>query len=311
VRNVCFWNVDARIKLLLAKLLPPGSVRLIDVSPGPAFFVEMERTRIFQRRISFRAADYWARLDHFVAKYQGGAPAGLRVDGRKVAVIPNGVPAPPPVEHHAPALPPGADPRLVIGTACRIMPGKRIDFLIDMMAELNASLPGATLIIVGGIDPRHTDYWPLLLERLHSKQVTNIHFAGPQSDVTPFLRLFKIFVMLADQPGCPNASLEAMALGLPVIANSAGGTAEQIRHGVNGFLVSGDDPKEMARHVRHLLVNKAIHRRFSAAARTTAAKDFTMDLMTRRYRQLLAGPARAVPVARAKRHSKSPVVNKR
>jgi glycosyltransferase involved in cell wall biosynthesis len=299
VRNVCFWNVEPRIKLLLAKLLPPGSVGLIDVSPGPALFEEMERTSVFQRRISFHASDYWARLDHFVAKYKGGTPPGLRADGRKVVVIPNGVPAPSLVEQPAPALPPGADPRLVIGTACRIMPGKRIDFLIDMMAELNASLPGVTLIIVGGVDQRHADYWPLLVERLQSRQVTNIHFAGPHSEVTPFLRLFKVFVMLADQPGCPNASLEAMALGLPVIANSAGGTAEQVRHGINGFLITGDDPKEMARHVRQLLVNKGIRRRFSAAARITATKVFPMDLMTRRYRQLLSGNTRKILAPRA------------
>jgi len=298
VRNVCFWNVEPRIKLLLAKILPPGSVRLIDVSPGPALFAEMERTPVFQRRISFRAADYWARLDHFVAKYKGGVPPGMRADGRKMVVISNGVPAPLPVERHAPPLPPGADPRLVIGTACRIMPGKRIDFLIDMMAELNASLPGTTLVIVGGVDPRHADYWPLLVERLRSKRVTNINFVGPHSEVTPFLRLFRVFVMLADQAGCPNASLEAMALGLPVIANSAGGTAEQVRHGVNGFLVSGNDPKEMAQHVRHLLVNKAVHRRFSAAARATAMKDFPMDQMTRGYRQLLAKPTRKILATR-------------
>ncbi|HXC01519.1 MAG TPA: glycosyltransferase [Opitutaceae bacterium] len=323
VRNVCFWNVEPRLKLLLAKILPPASVRLIDVSPGPALFAEMERTRAFQRRISFRAVDYWARLDHFVAKYQDGAPPGLRADGRKVVVIPNGVPAPLPAESKAAPLPPGADPHLVIGTACRIMPGKRIDFLIDIMAELNAILPGATLIIVGGVDPRHADYWPQLVARLRSKQVANIHFVGPHSNVTPFLRLFKAFVMLSDQHGCPNASLEAMAMGLPVIANSAGGTAEQVRHGVNGFLVTGEDPKEMAQHVRHLLVDQVIHRRFSAAARATAAKDFPMDLMTRRYRQLLEGSTRkisatpAVPRMRTpalkttRRHSRSPIVNKR
>jgi glycosyltransferase involved in cell wall biosynthesis len=316
VRNVCCWNVEPRIKLLLAKILRPGSVRLIDVSPGPALFGEMEQMRVFQRRISFRTADYWARLDHFVAKYKDGAPPGLRADGRKVVVIPNGVPPPPPDERQAPSLPPGADPRLVIGTACRIMPGTRIDFLVDMMAELNASLPGATLIIVGGIDPRHADYWPQLLDRLHARQVTNIHFVGPHPEVTPFLRLFKIFVMLADQPGCPNASLEAMAVGLPVIANSAGGTAEQVRHGVNGFLVTGNDPKEMARHVRHLLVNQAVRRRFSAAARIMAEKNFSMDLMTRRYRQLFANPTRKIPAPRKrppakKRRSKSSVVNKR
>ncbi|HTQ29804.1 MAG TPA: glycosyltransferase [Opitutaceae bacterium] len=289
VRNVCFWNLDARLKLLLAKLLPAGSARLIEVSPGPFLFVEMERTRAFQRRISFSASDYWARLDHFVAKYRDGAPPGRRVDGRKVVVIPNGVPAPPPPAGAAPPLPPGADPNLLVGTAGRIMPGKRIELLIDLMAELNTSLPGAALVIVGGVDPRHADYWPQLVARLQSKRLTSVHFAGPHADVTPFLRTFKVFVTISESPGCPNASLEAMACGLPVIANSAGGTAEQIRHGANGFLVTGGDPKELARHVHHLLTNQTVYRRFAAAARATALREFSMPLMVNRYRKLLEG----------------------
>ncbi len=298
VKNVCFWNLDARLKLLLAKLLPPSAARLIDVSPGPFFFVEMERTRAFQRRISFHADDYWARLDHFVAKYRGGAPPGLPVDGRKVVVIPNGVPAPPPPAGPLPPLPAGADPHLIVGTACRIMPGKRLELLIDTMAELNASLPGAALVVVGGVDPRHADYWPQLLERLQSRRITNVHFAGPHAEVTPFLRTFKVFVTISESPGCPNASLEALACGLPVIANSAGGTAEQIRHGANGFLVSGNDPKEIARHIHQLLTNKTLYRRLAAAARVMARKRFPMALMVKQYQRLFEGPP---PAAAARR----------
>jgi hypothetical protein len=77
----------------------------------------------------------------------------------------------------------------------------------------------------------------------------------------------------------------------------------------------------MARQVRHLLVKKAVRRRFSMAARATAEKDFPMDLMTRRYRQLLASsPTRKILAAPAsprmrslakKRLSKSSIVNKR
>ena len=217
VRNVCFWNVEPRIKLLLAKILPPGSVRLIDVSPGPALFGEMERTSTFQRRISFRAADYWARLDHFVAKYKGGAPPGLRADGRKVVVIPNGVPAPPPVERQAPSLPPGADPRLVIGTACRIMPGKRIDFLIDMMAELNAEPARCDLDHRWGrrSAPRGL-HWPLLVRASPVQAESQMYILPALTpEVTPFLRSFKIFVMLADQPGCPNSFPRSDGIGSP------------------------------------------------------------------------------------------------
>jgi glycosyltransferase involved in cell wall biosynthesis len=290
-RSVCFWNVDPRIKLLLAKIFPPQALRLVDVSPGPFLFEEMEQARVFQQRIAFPAAEYWQRLDHFVAKYSGGLPPDASASERKLVVIPNGVPIPAPVDPLFPGpelpLPAGADPEKVIGATCRITPGKRIDFLIDMLAEVNRYLQGVNLVIVGGIDPRHADYWPLLQERLRAKGVHNLHFAGPQHDVTPYLRRFQLLVMLADTPGCPNSSLEAMALGVPVVANAAGGTGEQVLHGKNGFLVGGDDAAEMAQRVLKLLSDRGLRRRFGEAARATATRHFSMQTMVRRYRRLL------------------------
>ncbi len=103
--------------------------------------------------------------------------------------------------------------------------------------------------------------------------------------------------MLSEGSGCPNASLEAMARGIPVVANTDGGVGEQILSGINGFLVEGRDPREMARQIRYLLVNQEARRRFGEAARITATKDFSMDTMVRRYKRLLEDPApRAQPV---------------
>jgi glycosyltransferase involved in cell wall biosynthesis len=297
VRDVCFWNVDPRIKLLLAKILPAGSVRLTDVSPGPFLFVEMDNAASFQQRIAFTTADYWGRLDRFVAKYNGGLPKDFPKVTGKAAVISNGVVLPEAKGQKPAGFPPIVDPELVIGTACRIAPGKRIEFLIEMMAELNRSLSGVNLVIVGGVDPRYTEYWQRLMEQLKARQVNNLHFVGPQADVIPWLRQFKALVMMAETPGCPNASLEAMALGIPVVANVAGGIGEQVLHGINGFLVSGHDPKEMGRHVHYLLVNARARKRMGEAARITAAKDFSMNLMVQRYAKLFEPPAPALPAA--------------
>ena len=299
VRNICFWNADPRIKLLLAKILPPETVRLVDVSPGPLFFEEMGRSATFQRRISFAEKDYWARLDHFVAKYRGGPPPAGACDPSKVALIPNGVPLPASAEAPSNFLPKGIDPDLVICTTCRIMPSKHVEFLVDVMAELNWRLSGVSLIVVGGVDPRHSDYWPLLMERMRSRRVTNIHFAGPHADVGPYLSQSKVFVMLSEQAGCPNASLEAMVRGIPVVANSVGGVGEQILHGINGFLVGLRDPREMARYVRYLLVNREARMRLGDAARMTATKDHSMETMVHRYKRLL--DVQISPVETAKR----------
>ena len=87
VDTVCFWNVDAKVKLLLCKALGALPVRLIDVSPGAYAFEEMAATHAFQEWIAYSAEEYYARLDTLVLKYPGTAPEQVR----KVRVIPNGV----------------------------------------------------------------------------------------------------------------------------------------------------------------------------------------------------------------------------
>lgn len=297
VRHVCFWNVNPRVKLLLAKILPAGTVTLTDVSPGPIMYMQMYDDTAFQHRIAFSAEDYWRRLDHLVAKYPGGIPKNLPNKDSKAVVIPNGVVPPRTSDTTLWTLPPGADPDLVIGAVCRIAPDNRIDFLIEMMAQLNQRLKGASLVIVGSVDRNHADDWPRLQKQLISRQLTNIYFVGAHSDVQPFLRRLKVLVMMSETPGCPSASLEAMALGVPVVANAGGGIGQQIIHGINGFLVGGHDPKEMTRYVRYLLVNQEARRRFGQAAKITATKDFSVELMAQRYVRLFESPAPPAPAS--------------
>jgi glycosyltransferase involved in cell wall biosynthesis len=93
--------------------------------------------------------------------------------------------------------------------------------------------------------------------------------------------------MVSDRQGCPNASLEAMAVGLPVISNRSGGMAEQVQDGLNGYLV--DTPLQMAARVCELLGRPAQRQQFGEAGRLRAAKHFSMSQMVQRYQALLEG----------------------
>jgi glycosyltransferase involved in cell wall biosynthesis len=289
--TIVFWNTDARVKLMLAKILPASQVRLIDVSPGPWLFEDMDRNIDLQRRIAFNAPSYFDRLDHFVAKYAGGTPQPLSMPPNKVSVIPNGVPNLAKSTHatvELPAnLPPNLDPSLVIGTCCRILPSKRIEYFVDMMAEMNRRMPGVTMVLVGAANRRYEKYQKDILARMRSAGVSNIIFAGQQANVIPYLRAFRVFVMLGTDHGCPNASLEAMSLGLPIVTARHGGATEQVEDRVNGFLVSEDKPTEMAHRVRMLLTNPAMLRSFGEASSRIARERFSMELMVKRYTQLL------------------------
>ena len=55
-----------------------------------------------------------------------------------------------------------------------------------------------------------------------------VKLLGELDDPRPFYRDLDLFVMISEPAGCPNASLEAMAAGLPVVATDVGGAAEQV-----------------------------------------------------------------------------------
>ena len=74
----------------------------------------------------------------------------------------------------------------------------------------------------------------------------NVEFAGAGGDAREFLRSLDLFVLVAEPAGCPNASLEAMAEGLPVVATDAGGMSEQVVDGVTGRLVGREDESALA-----------------------------------------------------------------
>ncbi len=66
---------------------------------------------------------------------------------------------------------------------------------------------------------------------------SRVHFAGAQEDVRPWYAAADSFVLPSLYDPFPNAALEAMACGLPVVTTPQCGTAELIVEGVNGFVV--------------------------------------------------------------------------
>ena len=86
-----------------------------------------------------------------------------------------------------------------------------------------------------------------------------------------------IFVLPSFVEGMPMALLEAMALGLPVIATPVGGVPEIVTHQVDGLLVPPGDVDALAAAIARLMSEPALRERLGRAARETAAQRFSLD----------------------------------
>lgn len=278
-RAVLFWNLIASYKMLLADAFGGfGRVRVFDVSPGEMCFQSLDA--YFQKpreEMPYRTgSDYGANLAGAVVKYAREKQVAEEVLGIPVSVIRNGVPL-----HRRPAKPPGS--RLIFGTASRITPDKRLEDLIAAFAMAHQALPRYELHIAGKIEHGADAYAAGLREAGRSLPVV---WRGELPGTTDFFQELDIFVMISEPAGCPNASLEAMAAGLPVIATDVGGAHEQVIDRVNGRLVPPRNTSALAVALIELAHHSKAQLHYGMAGQTRIANDFSLEAMVDAYQRL-------------------------
>jgi len=273
---ILLWNVIPEYRVLIADGLL--DVPLFDVSPGAMSFDALER--YFERPrpgLPYRdPAEYGARLSGAIVKYQAEAARAAVTLRSLVHVIPNGVPI-----DTNPRRSPGA--RLVIGTSARINPQKRLDLLLEAIGRAHPSLPPYVLRVAGGVECGCDDHAAELRRRADGLPVD---WLGGLDDVADFLRDLDLFVLVAEPAGCPNASLEAMAAGLPVVATDVGGMAEQVEEGVTGRLVGREDVDGLAAAVVEAARDLDRRAAWGEAGKRRVAERFSLERMVDHYRRV-------------------------
>jgi glycosyltransferase involved in cell wall biosynthesis len=277
-QSVLFWNLRPTFKVLLADALL--DVPVFDVSPGEMYFESLDAFFAKPRPgLPYRTArDYGARLAGVIVKYTAEASRARDALGATVHVVPNGVPL---IDNFA-RVPAMREP-LVFGTAARINPRKRIEDLFEALRVANGRLPSWTLKIAGGIERGCEDYAQKLRDQADGLPV---EWLGDVRDVTGFHRALDLFLMVSEPAGCPNASLEAMASGLPIIATDAGGASEQVMCGRTGRLVPPRDAAAFAGALIELATQPALRQTMGAQARNLVEERFRVDRMVADYRRI-------------------------
>lgn len=209
---------------------------------------------------------------------QGCLPAN------QVSVIPNGVD----FEHFQNAIPfdlskfgipEGSE---VVVTVGRLDYQKGTLLLLDAIEEILNARAQCHLLCVGK---------GKLESELKSKVAnlnldSQVHLAGYHSDVAPFLKASTLFAFPSRWEGMPNAVLEAMATGLPVVTTAVEGIGDLITHDTNGLIVDIDDSNALKTNIELLLDSKQLQMDFAKKSQTIVKEEFTWDAVSKKYSDL-------------------------
>ncbi len=198
-----------------------------------------------------------------------------------------------PVDRAALGLPVDAPVVLWVG---RLDPVKGIDTLIEafrLIVQANddqgRELSGARLLIVGDGPLRSR-----LAGQIEACALSAcVSLLGPRDDIPCLLKAADVFAFPSRTEGLPNALLEAMAAGCPVVTTDVPGCRDLIEHERTGLLVPYGDTKALAVAVRRLLRDPVaagrLAQRASDAVLHTWHIDHTYDAYAALYNATLAG----------------------
>ncbi len=199
---------------------------------------------------------------------QEGLPA------HRLYTIPNGVD----IEHFTPPVT-GLHKKPHIITVARLAKEKNQETLLCAFAHVVKSMPEAHLHMVGDGPLRH------MLENLALELGINSHitFHGGSSQVKELLTKARVFALSSIDEGTPNAILEAMAMGLPIVSTAVDGIPAMVQENKHGFLVPARDSKSLGEKLLHLLSTENLAEDMGAACRTHVVENYSLQLMARRH----------------------------
>ena len=156
---------------------------------------------------------------------------------------------------------------------------KRPSDMLDVAAQLRGRIPDVLFLAAGrGFEPAG-ELEPAVRERGLSDTV---RLLGVRTDIPALLAAADVLLLTSRVEGFPNAIMEAMSTGLPVVATGVGGVPELVRHGEEGFLHPVGDIQGLADSLALLLGAPALRREMGEKARDRIVSNFTVDKLVER-----------------------------
>jgi glycosyltransferase involved in cell wall biosynthesis len=178
----------------------------------------------------------------------------------------------------------------VIGIAALLTPWKGHEVVLDAFAQLEST--DVVLEIMGGVPANDERYAQALQLRSARLGIADrVRFLGHRDDPLDTMRRWSIAISASTDPEAgPLVGLEAMSLGLPVIATDHGGVTEVL--GSAGVLVPPGDAVALARTIDALLADEDARQRHGAAGPDIVrSRGFTLEAQSAHWLAVLESVA--------------------
>ena len=181
-----------------------------------------------------------------------------------------------------------ADERMLLWIG-KVVYSKRVDWLFETLR----SIPDLRLVAVGGYDEEHFgDRYLRQLRSQYADVAPRSTFTGevPFAQIGSYLAAADVFGFPSRYEGMPNAVMEAMASGLPVVASDIPAHRALLRDGETGYLARS--ATEFSDRIARLLSDASDHARLANRAREFARSEFTFERVSRRHLELYQATAK-------------------
>ncbi len=177
----------------------------------------------------------------------------------------------------------------VFGAVGRLGREKGHRFLIEAFALLHKMLPDQPIELVLLGEGREEEALRAQAKRLGVDP--RVCFAGFQPKPAPWMKVMDCMVHPSLADGTPNSVLEAMLLGVPVIATSVGGVPDVIDHGETGLLVEPESALALAEAMKKMVRSEGLRQQIAADAQYRVTRNFSpgrqRDLLEMLYKTML------------------------
>ncbi|MBI2385609.1 MAG: glycosyltransferase [Elusimicrobia bacterium] len=164
---------------------------------------------------------------------------------------------------------------IAVGSCGRLTYARNPDAWILLAQRLTDSRNGLKCVWIGGGDDEARAR--VLLENMNLAGRAEITGWKPAEEARERLRALDLFVHYSRWDALPNAVLEAMAAGLPVVASDNAGNRDAVEDGVTGFIVKSE--MELLERCQQLIDDKALRLKLGAAGRERVRGGFSRDRM--------------------------------